>query len=333
MNNPTRQPFHKDILKLDAPATCAQIVETLRRDVLQTLRRRGAVVGISGGIDSSVTLALAVRALGAKRVVGIMMPERDSSPDSHKLAQTLADRFGVETFVEDLTGALSGFGCYRRRDEAIARVFPEFDPETYKAKVVLPTNILDQEQLSVSSLTVIAPDGTQQTKRLPTTDYLQIVAASNFKQRSRMSMLYYHAEQRHYAVVGTPNKHERAQGFFVKFGDGGADVMPIEHLYKSQVYQLAEHLGIPPAIIERQPTADTYSAEVSQEEFFFQLPFELLDLLWFGMEKGYGPDEVAAALDLTPEQVERAYQNFRRKLHTTEYLRMVPIRYEDSGLH
>ncbi len=333
MNNPTREPFHKDILELDAPSTCDQIAERLRQDVLQTFRRRGAIVGISGGIDSSVTLALAVKALGANRVVGIMMPERDSSPESLDLAQALADKFGVQAVVEDMTEALAGFGCYRRRDEAVARVFPEFDPETYKAKVVLPTNILDEEQLSISSLTVIAPDGTQQTKRLPTTDYLQIVAASNFKQRSRMSMLYYHAELRHYAVVGTPNKHERAQGFFVKFGDGGADVMPIEHLYKTQVYQLAEHLGIPAGIIGRKPTADTYSAEVSQEEFYFQLPFDILDLLWFGMENGYEPSEVAPALNLTTEQVERAYQNFRRKLHTTEFLRMMPVRYEDSELY
>lgn len=322
-----REPFQKDILALDAEVVRDKIVEKLREDVLHTLRRRGAVIGISGGIDSSVTLALAVRALGAKRVLGVMLPDRDSSPESVELAQKLADQFGIETRIEDMTDALAGFGCYRRRDEAIARVFPEFDPETYKAKVVLPTNILDQEQLSVSSLTIIAPDGTEKTSRLSQSDYLQIVAASNFKQRSRMAMLYYHAERLHYAVVGTPNKHEHAQGFFVKYGDGGADVMPIVHLYKTQVYQLAEYLDIPDEIIQRKPTADTYSAEASQEEFFFQLPFALMDVLWFGMENGYAPEEIAQELDLSTEQVERAFHNFERKQRTTEYLRMTPIRY------
>ncbi len=322
-----KQKFTKDIIKLkDVQATCDKIVQKLRHDVLDVLNRKGAVVGISGGIDSSATLALAVKAFGSENVLGIMLPEKDSSPDSKAFAQKLADKFGVKTLVEDITATLDGFACYKRRDEAMARVFPEYNPATYKSKISIKQNVLKQNIPSVFSLTIIDKDGNQKSKVLPIKEYLQIVAASNFKQRSRMSMLYYHAEALHYAVIGTPNKHEVEQGFFVKYGDGGADVMPIGDLYKNQVYQVAIHLGVPQEIIDRTPTTDTYSAEQTQEEFFYQLPFELLDLLWYGWENEYAPSEVAVALDLSPDQVEHVYKTFERKKKTTDYLRMAPMR-------
>jgi NAD+ synthase len=331
MESSVKQPFHRDILKLDPEAVCEQICSKLNQDIMRVLRRRGAVVGISGGIDSSVTMALTARAIGAKRVLGLIMPESDSDPESQKLAQTLADQFSVKTVVENMTPVLEGFDCYRRRDEAIKRLFPEFDSRTYKMKIGLPQDILERDALNVFSVTIIGPDGHEQSKRLPPAEYLQIVAASNFKQRSRMTMLYYHAETNNYAVVGTPNKHEYCQGFFVKFGDGGADVMPIIPFYKTQVYQLARYLGVPESIVQRPPTTDTYSAGSTQEEFFFQLPFELMDLLWYGFENEYPPAEVGAALDMTEEQVNRAYQNFQRKKNTTDYLRMLPIIDYESG--
>ncbi len=268
--------FHKNVLKIDPAAVAEELVANLRRDVRQTLRRSGTVVGISGGLDSSVVLALCVRAFGPKRVIGVMMPEQDSSRDSIVLARKLAAQFGVETVVEDMTGALVGLGCYVRRDEAIKRVFPEYDP-SYKAKITLPGDVMDSDALNIFYLTIITPEGEEKSKRLSLRDYLQIVAASNFKQRSRMVMLYYHAELHNYAVVGTPNKNEHDQGFFVKWGDGGYDVAPIRHLFKTQVYQLAEYLDVPPEICQATPTTDTYSAHSSQEEFFFRLPFEVMD--------------------------------------------------------
>jgi NAD+ synthase len=175
-------------------------------------------------------------------------------------------------------------------------------------------------------ISIVDKGGTVKSKRIPPKEYLQIVAASNFKQRMRMSMLYYHAECRFYAVIGTPNKHEHEQGFFVKYGDGGADVMPIVNLYKTQVYQLAEYLHIPKEIIERTPTSDTYSAEQTQEEFFFQLPFEEMDLLWYGYENGYDPAEVAKTMGKTEDEIRSIYKSFLRKQKTTEYLRMLPIK-------
>lgn len=318
-------PFQKELLQLDVATTCAQIVTQLRQDIQHKLRRRGAIVGLSGGIDSSVTLALTVQALAPSRVIGVMLPERDSNPDSLAFARALAAKFGVETIVEDLTAALDGFGCYRRRDEALMRVFPDYSPEQHRVKIELQHDILNQDTPPLYAATILDGDGNCNSLRLPLKEYLEIVAASNFKQRSRMSMLYYHAEARHYAVVGTPNKHEVQQGFFVKYGDGGADLMPIGHLYKTQVYQLGRYLGVPAEILQRTPTTDTYTAEQTQEEFFFQLPFATLDLLWYGWENGYTPSAVGAELALTEEQVISVFNNFARKHQTTEYLRMAPL--------
>jgi len=324
--NTHKEKFHKRIIDLkDIERTCNSIIENLQQTVHNVLSRRGGVVGISGGIDSSVTFALAVKAFGPENVLGVMLPERDSSPESLDLAQELADKFGGETVVEEITGALDGFGCYRRRDEAVKRVFPEYDPSTYKMKINIKQDSLKHHLPPAFSITIIDSKGKEKSKLLPVKEYLQIVAASNFKQRSRMSMLYYHAERLHYAVIGTPNKHEADQGFFVKYGDGGADIMPIGSLYKTQVYQLAEYLGVPKGIIQRTPTTDTYPAEQTQEEFFFQLPFELMDLIWYGWENDYSPEEVGDALGFTKTEIENVYKNFERKRKTTEYLRRPPV--------
>jgi len=326
MKNEGKKPFSRNILTFEQPEKVIdQLVQKIQQQITVDLKRKGAVVGISGGIDSSVTLALAARAVSPDRVLGIMLPEKESSSDSLTMARGLADTFGVPSLVENISGALEGFRCYERRDEAIKRVFPEFDPKTYKSKIGINRTGLNHSLPPVFYLTIIAPDGAEKRKVIPVREYLQIVAASNFKQRCRMSMLYYHAEANHYAVVGTANKHEVEQGFFVKHGDGGVDLMPIGHLYKTQVYQLAETLGIPGEIIRRTPTTDTYSAEQSQEEFFFQMPFLELDLLWYGFENEYGIAEVAAELGKPAEEVELIFGNFSRKKRTTEYLRMRPL--------
>jgi NAD+ synthase len=301
--------FHRDVLRIDPVALTEDLVANLRRDVRQSLRRSGAVVGISGGVDSSVVLLLCARAFGPKRVVGVMMPEKDSSPDSVVLAHKVADQVGVETVVEDLTDALAGFGCYARRDEAIRRVFPEYDAD-YKAKITLPGDVLESDALNVFYLTIITPKGEEKSKRL--------------------NLLYYHAELRNYAVIGTPNKNEHDQGFFVKWGDGGYDVAPIRHLYKTQVYQLAEHLDIPEEIRQATPTTDTYSAPSTQEEFFFRLPFDVMDLLWYAQEHDVPVTEAAEVMGLTEEQVERVFRDLVQKNRTTRYLRTMPIVYGDD---
>ena len=325
--------FAQDMLRLDAEKESERIITWLRHNLKTVLHRRGAVVGISGGIDSSVTLALAVRALGAENVTAIMMPEQDSESASESLARLLARHYGIEPILENITPILKGFGAYERRDEAIRRIFPAYDTEKgYTAKITLPDNLLNQDSFNVFSLVVISPDGEEQSKVLSLPDYLQIVAASNLKQRARMTILYYHAELRHYAVLGTANKNEHDQGFFVKYGDGGVDLKPLAHLYKTQVYQLAEYLDVPEAIRQRPPTTDTYSASQSQEEFFFRLPFKLMDLLWYAQEHEIALSEVSAEMNLSEKQIERAYDEFSRKHRTTEYLRMAPLSLEGETL-
>ena len=328
----TKKPFSKDILHLDnIDEVIENICEQLRQDVYKRFRRYGGVIGISGGIDSSATLAIATKAFGAEKLLGIMLPETDSSPDSENLARELADKFGVKSIVENISGALDGFGCYRRRDEAVKSVIPEYNPEVDKMKVVIPQEFVNKNLPPVHYVSVTFADGSEKQARLPMKEYLQIVAASNFKQRSRANMLYYHAEALNYAVLGTPNKHEVQQGFFVKYGDGAADVMPIGNLYKTQVYQIAKHLGVPQGIIERTPTTDTYSAEQTQEEFFYQMPFEKMDLLWYGWENEYSAEEVAPVMEMTVDEVSKIYKNFARKKQTTAYLRTAPLHHYYNG--
>jgi len=322
--------FSKNLIRIDPEAVTRDIAEKLRRSVGRHLHKRGAVIGLSGGIDSSVTLALCVRAFGPEKILGLALPESESSPESTRLAQELASRFNIRLQVENLTPVLEGFHSYARRDEAIRKVFPEFG-EGHTAKIILPGDLMEKETLNVFQLKITAPGGEEKTRRIPLQEYLQIVAASNFKQRCRMSLLYYHAERLNYAVIGTGNKNEHEQGFFVKYGDGGADVKPIAHLYKTQIYQLAEHLEIPRDIRERIPTTDTYSSECTQEEFFFRVPFEVGDLAWLAMERGYSAAEAAAALDLTEEQVYRIQNDIRRKLKTAEYLKSAPLHLVEPG--
>jgi len=313
--------FSRSSLELDPAKETERIVRFLQHYLRQT-KRRGAVVGISGGVDSAVVLALCVRAFGPGRVMAIMMPDKDSDTLSEKLGRELAAAFGVIPLLEDITAALQGFGCYRRRDEAIRRVVPDYAPEKgFKAKIVLPQDLLDAGTLNVFSLAVVRPDGQEETHPLAPREMLEIIAASNLKQRTRMSVLYLHAETRQYAVIGTANKNEHAQGFFVKHGDGGVDIHAIAHLFKTQVYQLARHLGVPVSIQQRTPTTDTYSAPSSQQEFFFRLPFATMDLIWFAMEHQVPATEVGAVMGLSEAQVQRVFDDLQRKQRTTEFLR------------
>jgi NAD+ synthase len=312
--------FSKTSLELDPETEVQRITTLLKKSVNQEFHRQGGIVGISGGIDSAVVLALCVRAFGADRVIGVLMPEKDSSPESVVLAQNLAKCYRVRTVTEDISCALEGFGSYKRRDEAVKRLIPQFNPDCM-LKIVLPDTLLSQGSLNVYQLVVTDSQGREYRKRLPLNELRQIVAASNFKQRSRMSMLYYHAEINNYAVIGTANKNEHDLGFFVKYGDGGVDVSPIGHLFKTQVYMLARYLQVPEEIQKRTPTTDTYPGGGSQEEFFFRVPFDLLDTIWLGYEQGVPVDEISKTLDLDNERVERVIRDIISKQRATTYLR------------
>ncbi len=318
-------PAVTDPLAIDANAVADAIAETLRMHVLAPTgcQRRGLVVGLSGGVDSSVVAALAVRALGKERVLGLFMPERDSSDDALRLGRLLGEALGIATLVEDIGPALTGLGCYARQDEAIRVVFPEYG-DGYKCKITLPS-ILAGERLNVFRLTIRAPDGGEKSARLPAAAYMQLVAATNCKQRTRKLIEYYHADRLHYAVAGTPNRLEYDQGFFVKQGDGAADVKPIAHLYKTQVYALAAALGVPDEIRARPPTTDTYSMAQTQEEFYFALPYDRMDLCLYGKNHGLSAVELAPLVQLTSEQVVRIYRDIDAKRRATRYGHLAPL--------
>ena len=323
--------FHRQILELDPAREVERIVARLHNDIFHVLKRKGGVLGVSGGVDSAVVLALAVQAIDPKRLVALLLPERESSPESILLGREVCRQFGVTPLVEDISEPLYGFGSYRRRDEAVRAVFPDYD-STYKLKITLPDDLLEKDTLNFYRLTIVSPEGEEKSQRLRPSQLRQIVAATNFKQRSRAAMLYYHAELRDFAVIGTPQKNEHDQGFFVKYGDSAMDVQPIGHLYKTQVYQLADYLNVPEEIRTRPPTSDTYSAASTQEEFFFRLPFELMDLIWYGLKHDVPAAIIAQELDLTEEQVKRVFADLQRKQRTTTYLRTPPLGLFDEEL-
>ncbi len=315
--------FSVSLLELKAGEASDKIAARIRQVIFHQLRRKGAVLGLSGGVDGSVTAALLVRAIGRERVLGLLMPESDTSEESRGLAHLVADRLGIATLVEDITSILASAGCYARRDEAIRQLIPAYQPG-WKCKIALPS-LLDKQVYPIFSLVVRSPAGEETRVRLTAEAYLGIVAATNFKQRTRKMMEYHYADRLQYAVAGTPNRLEYDQGFFVKNGDGAADLKPIAHLYKTQVYQLAEHLGIPEEIRQRPPTTDTYSLEQSQEEFYFSLPLAKMDLCLLGKNRGFPPEEVAPVIALTAEQVERVYQQIDARRNVTHYLHTNPL--------
>jgi NAD+ synthase len=315
--------FDERVLQLDPAAEVARIASALREQVLGWFRRRGAVLGVSGGVDSAVVAALCARAFGPERVLGLLMPERDSSSDATRLGRMVAEQLGIECVVEDIGPVLEAAGCYRRQVEAVRSVVPDYD-EDWKCKLVLPS-ILESERLNVTRLTVQPPGGEASTVRLPAAAYLQFVAATNYKQRFRKMTEYYHADRLGYAVVGTPNRLEYDQGFFVKQGDGAADAKPIAHLYKTQVYQLAQYLGVPEEIRRRPPTTDTFSLPQTQEEFYFSLPYDRMDLCLYALEHGIAASEVAPAVQLTQQQVQRVFADIGAKRRAGRYLHAPPL--------
>jgi NAD+ synthase len=315
--------FGKHVLQLDSDTEALNITQRIRHLLGRELKRRGLVVGLSGGIDSSTTAALCVKAIGPERVVALLMPERHSSEDTLDLSRSVAETFGIRWFHEDITDALTAVGFYDRYKDAVRKVIPEYG-KGWKSKIVIP-NVLESQRFNLYSIVAQNPNGKLIKKRLPLNAYLEVIAATNLKQRTRKMLEYYYADCFNYAVAGTPNRLEYDQGFFVKLGDGAADIKPIAHLYKSQVYELAAHLGVPDSICKRPPTTDTYSMPQGQDEFYFSLPYDKMDLCLYAKNNGYAPQDIAGSLGLTKDQVQWVYDDIDTKRATTRYLHLSPL--------
>ncbi len=310
------------VLDIDECSEVERLSGGLAKAVPTVLRKRGAVVAISGGVDSAVCAALAVRAFGPGRVLALILPERESVPESAARARALAAHLSLTPLEEDIGSALEAIGCYRSRDEAVRRVLPEYG-SGWRMKIVVAGGL--EGRINHFRLIARSPDGASHEARLGLREYLQIVAATSFKQRLRKTIEYFHADRLNYAVIGTPNRLEYDQGFFVKNGDGAADAKPIAHLYKSQVYALAQYMQLPAEVATAPPTTDTYSLSQGQDEFYFALPYRQMDLALWALNHGIASEVLAEALGVSPEKAEHVYADIRAKRRATHYLHIQPL--------
>jgi len=304
---------------------CSAEIEKISNGIkkaLRSLRKRGAIVAVSGGIDSAVTAALCVHALGASKVFGLLLPEHDSSSTSESLGKALVEHLRIQYLAHDIGPALESIGCYQWRDEAIKQIFPEYTAK-WKSKIAITGG--QGGTVNKFKLVVQSPDGETKEAVMGLKQYLQIVAATNYKQRTRKMVEYFHADRLNYAVMGTPNRMEYDQGFFVKNGDGSADIKPIAHLYKSQVYALAHHLQLPPEICSAVPTTDTYSLDQGQDEFYYALPYQEMDVALWCINHQKSARQLAEMLNISERQAEFIYKDIENKRRTTAPLHWKPI--------
>ncbi len=323
MNADTK--INSDILALDCEAETQRIaawmVETVKR-----LGRRGVIIAISGGVDSAVCAALAARAFGRQRTFGLLLPETDSSSNSTRLGRQVAETVGIDFVVENIAPTLEAIGCYKRRDDAMRAIFPKYDVN-WKSKIIIASGM--GGKLHYFKLVVQSPSGEIMEQRLPPKEYLEIVGATNFKQRIRKTLEYFHADRLNYAVIGTPNRLEYDQGFFVKNGDGSADIKPIAHLYKTQVYALANHLKLPEEVCNAKPTTDTYSMSQGQDEFYFSLPYEKMDVALWAYNHKVDAADLGRRLGLSADEAQAIYADIEAKRRTTAYLHERPLLVEE----
>jgi len=314
--------FNKEILKMNCKKEIECISSFIQKQVID-MKREGIVIGLSGGIDSALSAELCVKALGKEKVLALILPEKDSSPVSEKYAKKQAEKLGIETITIDITPTLEGFKTYYKRDKVIKKIFSEYDNKC-KFNITLPADLLNRDAYNFFTLKIEDGKGNVKSVRLKKEELNAIVAATDTKQRTRMMHLYYYAELKNYLVCGTTNKTETLQGFFVKYGDGGVDIEPLAHLYKIQVYQLSKYLGVIKEIITRNPSPDTFSFKVSDEEFFFRIPYEKLDLLLYAWENKIDISLVCKTMNLEEQQVNRAFRDFKAKYSATKHLRQLP---------
>lgn len=315
--------FDLDVLKIDPVLELEKLSKFMVEQVNVVFRRKGVVIGISGGIDSACIAAVAVHALGKERVVGLVLPEKESNPISSEYAVKHAQALGIEHRKIDITPTVNSVVPYSWRDQFIQKLVPEYQPG-YPYNISLPTDLLERDSFSFYRLQVQMPDGDIKTKRLNLDEFRTVTSFANIKIRSRMLHLYAEAERRNLIVAGTTNRTEFILGDFCKYGDGGTDIEPLSYLYKNQIYQLSEYLQIIPEIVNRQPSPDTFSLPVSDQEFFFRIPFDKLDYLLYAWEHEVPINDASKSLDISEDAVKRAYKDFTSKYRATAHLRAVP---------
>ena len=323
--------FSKDILQIKNIENLKKSLEDfISEQTYEKYKKRGIVIGISGGIDSAVVTTLACNAIGKENILGLILPEKESNPKSQELAKKLCKNLDIKYVIDDITPILDSSSVYKIREEIVKKQFPDFD-NSCKYRLIFTENF-DNDGLSIPYLEI--QDSQNQTHKIKISlnDYLTMTAATNIKHRTRMSRLYYHAEKNNFLVCGTTNKAEFQQGYFVKYGDGGVDIEPLVNLFKTQVYQLAESLNIPSEIIQRKASPDTWSFDVSDEEFFFSLTYDIIDLLLYAREKSIPINDICSILDLNEDKVKRILKSQERKWNSSKTSRTFSPSFDMKGI-
>ena len=301
--------------------TITSIENFIKEEIFKKLQKRGAVVGISGGIDSAITTAICAKSMGSKQVLGLIMPEKESDPTSQILAKKVAEQFQIETEIIDITSILESFGVYNIKEKIVKEKFSNFNNKC-KYRITVPSKMSNSS--GIPFLEILDEDDKKHQLKMSSSEFLTLTASTSIKHRVRMTLLYYYAEKNNFCVVGTTNKSEFLQGYFVKYGDGGTDVEPLTNLYKSQIYQIGEFLKMPDEILKKDASADVWSFNTNDEEFFYSVPYNIVDLILYARENNITKLEIQKISNLSLEQIESLLQFQNQKQIKSQHMREMP---------
>jgi NAD+ synthase len=301
--------------------TITSIENFVKEEILEKFQRKGAIIGISGGIDSAVMASICTRSVNPNQVLGLIMPEKESDPSSQILAEKIANQLDIETKIIDITSILESFGVYENKEKIIKEKFSNFNNNCiYSVRV--PSKF--GNSVGIPFLEILDDKNKKHQIKISASEFLTLTASSSIKHRVRMTLLYYYAEKNNFCVVGTTNKSEFLQGYFVKYGDGGTDIEPLSNLYKSQIYQISEFLNIPREIHEKDASPDIWSLKTSDEEFFYSVPYHIVDLILYARENNMTESEIEKISDFSLEQIKKLIQFQNQKQVKSQHMREIP---------
>ena len=283
-------------------------------------QKSGAIVGLSGGIDSTVTMALCAKALGSDKTLGLTMFEKESNSSNKDLISHIAQNYDIKIENIDITPILDSFGVYSYRENIVKEKFPDFNSNC-KYRVVVPPNF---NSVGIPYLEILDEENQNHKIKISSSDFLTLTSATSIKHRVRMILLYFHAEKNNLSVVGTTNKSEYLQGYFVKYGDGGSDIEPLVNLYKSQIYQIGNFLNVPEEILNNDASPDVWSYSTTDEEFFYTVPYEIVDLILYAREKKLSIMEIKKLSNLPEEKIQNLLRFQDIKQRKSQHMRDLP---------
>jgi NAD+ synthase len=249
------------------------------------------------------------------------MPEKESDNSSQILAEQVSKKFNFNTETIDITKILESFGVYEMKEKIVCEKFPKFSLKC-KYRVVVPPK--SKNIIGVPFLEILDEDNQRHKLKISSSDFLTLTASTSIKHRVRMTLLYFHGEKNNFSVVGTTNKSEYQQGYFVKYGDGGSDIEPLVNIYKSQIYQLGKFLEIPNEILVSDASPDVWSFSTSDEEFFYTVPYDVVDLILYSRENKLSISDVQKISELKTEDIENLFQMQNIKQIKSQHMRETP---------